>query len=69
MRKGDKIFAVVFVVFVALYVLEGIGEDYGIGYVNVNPSDYLIGLLVLVGIPWLIYRVITSYRKEKIALQ
>ena len=66
MRKGDKIFLSVAIVFVFLYVIGGVLEDIGYGSVLTEPSIFFVGLVIWVGIPWGIYRGIVYYKAKKL---
>lgn len=64
MRKGDKIFAVISVVIISLYVFNGIVYPF-------YKSDTVLffgGLVLYLGIPWIIYRSVLYYKERKLKI-
>lgn len=67
LRKGDKIFLIITLVIVGLYVFSGILNDFDsrLYYTPMDPREYFFGLIIVLGVPWIMYRVILHYKTRK----
>lgn len=69
-RKGDKIFLTLVIVFVSMFVFNGIASDSGIINYDANPEYFFLGLITVLGIPWIIYRTVIHFKsKPKLAIR
>ncbi len=68
LRLGDKIFLIISLVIIGMYVFSGILNDFDsrLYYTPMDPREYLPGLFIILGVPWSIYRIITHLKSKRI---
>jgi hypothetical protein len=62
MKKGDKIFLSIVLVIIGLHVFNGIVYQ----FYKSDTVVYFGGMMFWIGIPWIIYRIISHFKTKKV---